>query len=72
MKALQKRQRPPRINHATIGTLSHGRSLVVQTAQCDGGDTIDSPRRSRSNTSATNEPSAAPNAAQKNTATSTS
>lgn len=55
-----------------IGTLSHGRSLVVQTAQCDGGDTIDSPRRSRSKTSATNEPSAAPNAAQKNTATATS
>jgi hypothetical protein len=60
MKAAQCRQRPRSTIHATIGTLSHGRTNVPQAAQCEGGETIETPRGTRSITTDTNDPSTAP------------
>ncbi len=64
MNAAQWRQRPRNTTHPTIGILSQGRRNVPHDAQCGGGETIDSPRDTRSITTETSEPTTAPIAMQ--------
>lgn len=55
------RHRPRSATHDTIGISSLGFRGVPHSGQCDGGDTIDSPRGTRHNTTLRNDPTTAPN-----------
>jgi hypothetical protein len=48
------------MSHETIGMLSRGLIRTSQLGQCDGGETIDSPRGTRQMTTFRKLPAAAP------------
>src|SRR3954447_10644590 len=63
MGSRQLRHRPRSTSQETIGTLSRARIRSPQFGQCDGGETIDSPRGTRQMTTFRKLPMQAPRSA---------
>jgi hypothetical protein len=64
IRAPQLRQRPRSNSQDTTGTLSQDLIDSLHTGQCEGGETIDSPRGTRQMTTLRNEPINSPKTAQ--------